>query len=473
MLRFDVDWLLFGAFLLGLAWVPYWEGSNHLMAWGINATLFPGLAVCYEITVLLRNERHPVALKELWLPATLLGAVLVWIVVQNASWTPNSWHHPIWAMAGHALDKSIDGSISVNRDLTTQALVRLLTAVSVFWLALQFCRNAARADWVVAAMAALGCAYAAYGLIEFASASGPVSWFGSTSAPGFVTSTFYNRNHYATYAGMGLIAICGLLFRHYRNEVTGGPIAFRIASVIEASAHKGAGLLGGFFLLMVTLLLTTSRGGLLATGLGLTTLALVWFGRRDEPARKRKMILQAFTIVFVVFILFGTTFVVFGENLLGKIAAGGVQDDNRIAVYAITLQSIFTAPLLGYGYGTFPDVFPLFRDHSIATQGIWQQAHDTYLEVFQGLGIVFGALLITSSVVLFWNCLIGALRRRQGAMVCCVATSAAVLVGIHSLVDFSLQIQAVTLTLMAFLGAGVAQSMNPGHDGPRAAAQRW
>jgi hypothetical protein len=31
-------------------------------------------------------------------------------------------------------------------------------------------------------------------------------------------------------------------------------------------------------------------------------------------------------------------------------------------------------------------------------------------------------------------------------------------VGVHALVDFSLQIQAVALTFMAVLGAGVAQS---------------
>lgn len=39
-----------------------------------------------------------------------------------------------------------------------------------------------------------------------------------------------------------------------------------------------------------------------------------------------------------------------------------------------------------------------------------------------------------------------------------IATGVAFLVGIHAMVDFSLQLQAVTLTFMAILGAGVAQS---------------
>jgi hypothetical protein len=39
-----------------------------------------------------------------------------------------------------------------------------------------------------------------------------------------------------------------------------------------------------------------------------------------------------------------------------------------------------------------------------------------------------------------------------------VAASIAFLVGVHSLADFSLQVQAVALTFIAVLGAGVAQS---------------
>ena len=40
----------------------------------------------------------------------------------------------------------------------------------------------------------------------------------------------------------------------------------------------------------------------------------------------------------------------------------------------------------------------------------------------------------------------------------CVAASVAFLLGVHSLVDFGLQMQAITITFMALLGAGVAQS---------------
>src|SRR5450759_1860635 len=123
-----VERALLWAFIAGLAWCPFWYGSNVLLAWGINAVLFPSLVAIYELSLLIRGERHPVAMKQIKVPAALFAAVVLWIVIQNATWTPGWLHHPIWQMTADTLDKPIDGSISVNRDLTNLALLRLITA---------------------------------------------------------------------------------------------------------------------------------------------------------------------------------------------------------------------------------------------------------------------------------------------------------------------------------------------------------
>jgi O-antigen ligase len=64
------------------------------------------------------------------------------------------------------------------------------------------------------------------------------------------------------------------------------------------------------------------------------------------------------------------------------------------------MRFILAAPWLGYGYGTFVDVFPMFRDQSLATWGQWPAAHDTYLEALQGLGLIFGSMLVATVGVL-------------------------------------------------------------------------
>src|SRR5215468_5961362 len=209
-----VDRALLWVFIAGLAWCPFWFGSNGLLAWGVNAVLFPGLVVIYEIVLLIRGERHPVAIEQIKVPAALFTAVVIWILIQNATWTPAWLHHPIWQMAADALDKPIDGSISVDRDLTTVALLRLITAASVFWVALQLCRDAARANILLWSVAALGCAYAAYGLFAFVLTPG---WSENPLSRGVVTSTFINPNSFVAYAGIGFITICGLILRLYRR----------------------------------------------------------------------------------------------------------------------------------------------------------------------------------------------------------------------------------------------------------------
>src|SRR5262245_57729110 len=159
-----VERALLWAFIAGLAWCPFWLGGNALVAWGINAVLFPGLAVIYELSLLIRGKRHPVAIRQIKVPAALFAAVVLWILIQNATWAPDWLHHPIWKMTATELGSPIDGSISVNRDLTSLALLRLATCASVFWIAMQLCRDASRANFLLWSVAVISCAYAIYGL---------------------------------------------------------------------------------------------------------------------------------------------------------------------------------------------------------------------------------------------------------------------------------------------------------------------
>jgi O-antigen ligase len=450
-----VERVVFWAFIAGLVWCPFWFGSHTLLAWGINAVLFPGLAAIYELSLMVRGKRHPVAIWQIKVPAALFGTVVLWILIQNATWTPAWFHHPIWQMAADATDKPLDGSISVDRELTRLALLRLITTASAFWLALQLCREASRANILLTSVAAIACGYAVYGLVAYWLWPGRMLWLEDSSEAKFVHSTFINPNSFATYGGIGFVAFCALILKLYRNEFSsvGGSIRFRIATFIEVTGQKGVALLAGAFVVLVALLLSGSRGGITATFLGLVVLALLTLRLcKNQFAEQR----EAVIVVGVLFV--AATFLAFGDTVAGKIAQQGFRDESRLALHTIALRSILDVPLLGYGYGTFKDVFPMFRDQSLSTSGAWQMAHNTYLEVLQGLGVVFGSMLVASVGLLVLRCIKGAAARQMNETLPCVAASAAVLLGLHSLVDFSLQIQAITLTFMALLGAGMAQS---------------
>jgi O-antigen ligase len=445
------EYAIFWLFAAGLAWVPFWHGSNEAIAWGINAVLFPGLAVLYEADLVRCGKPHPVGLRNLPLPAALFLLLVLWIGLQGAAELFPGGANPIWQMAAEAVGSPLAGSISVNRDLTAAALLRLITDASVFWLSLQLCRDAGRARILVAAIAVIGAAYAAYGLI-----AAKTGWLRMPDMPqgGTVSATFINPDSYAAFAGIGLIATTGIFLRLCRRHGIGafGTPRTQIAALVEMIGRDGAPVLAGGFIILTALLLTGSRGGIAATGLAL--IAFVVLARRSAAGREAK---SRLVLMFGLVLVGGTGFL-FGAALVDKIASVGFLDPNRLAIYRLTLQSILDRPWLGWGYGTFVDVFPMYRDGSITGSGTWSQAHNTYLEAAQGLGIVFGSIFVGLVALLAFRCLRGAVSRRENAMMPLIAVCAAILVGAHALVDFSLQIQAVALTIVALLGAGIAQA---------------
>jgi O-antigen ligase len=444
--------VLLALFIGGLAWVPFWLGSNRLLPWGINAVIFPGMLVVYELFLIFRGMPHPVPVRYIRIPAGLFVIATTWIVIQNATWTPSDWHHPIWQLAADALGKAVAGSISVDRDLTTLALMRLLTSASVFWLALQFSRDIRNARTLLWSVVVIEGAYAAVGLL-FLAYLPDVAPFNEIDSGTYVSSTFVNRNHYGTFAGIGFVIIIGLIQQLYRHELFQErvPLRMKIATFLGITTERAALPIAFGFLILAALFLTGSRGAVISTGFGLVVL-LVLNLRRARHFGWSEAILATF-----VALIAGGIFLAFGDRFVGRVEEQGIIDQTRLVVSLITVQSILSSPLLGYGYGTFAAVFPMFRDGSFTIWIVFDKLHDTYLEVLQGLGLLFGAMLIASVVLLVLRCLRGA-SRQYGGTIPAVAVSASVLVGVHAWVDFSLQIQAVTLTYMAVLGIGVAQS---------------
>lgn len=442
---------LFCFYIVALAWVPFWYGSNDWMAWAINAVLFPGLTAIYELSLLVRRKSHPVGMTSLGVSPVFFLAVVVWIALQVVTLPNGLFANPIWNLAESTLGRPLTRSISVDRDLTVLALMRLLTAASAFWLALQLCREAGRANRLMQSIVAIAGSYALYGLVALK--LGEMPWLRDLAIfDGRVSSTFINPNSFATYAAIGLVAAAALILRFYGEGIrsAAGNTRLQIAFLIERTDGKGAALLALGFVIASALMLTGSRGGIVSALFGLFVLAM--FARMRRGHAKIPFVLLVFGGALVLIALLA-----FQQGIDVKLERGGIYDANRLSVYELTLRSILNKPFLGYGYGTFADVFPLYRDRTINVWGTWSEAHDTYLEIFQGLGFIFGTMLIACVALLAWRCFRGALRRRD-ITVPAIAAGAIGVVAAHAIVDFSLQIQAITLTVMAVLGAGVAQA---------------
>jgi len=90
----------------------------------------------------------------------------------------------------------------------------------------------------------------------------------------------------------------------------------------------------------------------------------------------------ALTLTLGLFVLFaGRT-----EHRVQSLAS----EDGRWCVFRSTLAAIADHWPYGAGLAAFPDVFPAYRDTDCAgVFGVWDHAHDFFLEGLLGLGAVF------------------------------------------------------------------------------------
>lgn len=448
-----INAFIFWATILGLAWAPFWLGSNRPIAWYVNAVYFGALFILFEAALWLSGRSHPVALGRVRWPAIIFVLVSMWILVQASTWVPPSFENPIYVYSRQIFpDQNIAGSLTINRSLTYLALLRLVTEGAVFWLFLQLGRSPQRAHWTVEAVALIGIAYALYGIVAFFVFPNTILWFQKYAYLDSVTSTFINRNSYATYAGIGLICALACTFSAYNREASlVGRSALRRATSFVASTAGAAGWwLVGSFILGLALVRTGSRGGIIATIAGVAVLLLLTL------LRGRNVVVATASLLGVL--VAGITIFVFGDFFAGRLLALGFESADRLAVYKLTLLSIWDAPWKGFGYGTFEVVFPMYRDNSVSPFAYWDKAHNTYLEIIQGLGIPFAILFFVMLLGLVIRAGRAALTRRSSATAVLIATSATVIVALHACVDFSMQIQAVALTWTALLGTAMAQS---------------
>ena len=444
--------ILFWLYVAALAWAPFWFGSNDPLSWSINAILFPGLVVLLELNLIVSGRPHAVPLGRIWLSAVLFGLVCTWIVVQAVTITPAQWHHPLWVVAESLIGGRVEGSISLDRNETMSSLVRLLTVACCLWSAMQLCRNSQRAEALVRSVAAIGCAYAIYGLVVFYLSPNTILWYQKLFYTESVTSTFINRNTYAAYAGLSFVCLLGLSF-DFSGARSGGD-GWRLSAANAISrvvGPAGLAMLGGL-IVAAALVRTGSRGGVAATILAVLVFLVLYVGFRRTGSRTGTALIGLAAVAILGFVA-----LTYGDLLASRLSTNELDTGERSATYALTLKAVSDRPLEGFGYGTFQEAFPQYRDNTVLPWFTWDKAHNTFLELALEIGIPATVLLILSIGLLVGRCLraVGDPNSSSAPLIAVSAT--AVIVG-TSLIDFGVQIQAVALTWVALLGAGYAQA---------------
>jgi O-antigen ligase len=384
---------------------------------------------------------------------SLFFLAMAWAAMQTVSWLPQSWHHPAWQLASEALGENLPGSIALAPEDTRVAILRTLAYGLVFFLAFQLGRDRNLAHRGLRWLFVAGVLFSVYGLLSYFGVLREFMWYADDSFGRDVRATFVNRNHFATWVGLTLV--CGLgAFLDRMFQTPNYPMLSMQKAQDKFNRFMARAWLplAGLILVISALVSSHSRGGF-AAGLAGCAVMLVLVDRKRGQVSNRVR-----AVIGVTLVIAALAFWVNSDILVKRYGVTGMDAPGRTLVYAKVGQAISANPWLGYGHGNFEDAFRLYRTEDISK--LVNYAHNSYLESFFDLGIPAALCLIFSMVGLALTCFKGVLNRHRDWVIPAVGASASVLVGVHALVDFSLQIPAVAFLYSCIMGIACAQSFS-------------
>ena len=120
--------------LVLLSPIPF--GSIYPWSYTLMSALVGAMLLAWTARRIATRQSPPVSLRHIWFIVVPFALVVIWILLQMATFTPESWHHPLWKSASEILETEIPGRISVDPFETGTALMRLMTYAGIFFLSL-------------------------------------------------------------------------------------------------------------------------------------------------------------------------------------------------------------------------------------------------------------------------------------------------------------------------------------------------
>jgi O-antigen ligase len=439
--------IIFWIFTLLIMLAPLPFGMVYEMSQSIFTFLIFLMAIILCIYQAANRSISVVSVKHVAWESVAFFMVIGWAIVQILPITPAELHHPLWEEAERTLDLRGNGMISLAPGAGFFSLMRLSTYAGVFWIAMQLGRDRIQAKNFFDFFVLAGVLYAVYGIVMNFEGFQKILWAHKES--GFVTGTLVNRNNFATYIGLALLCSVGAYLFRFREITHGLTGRDRIVFFLQTAFVKGMLRLSSIIILLGSLLMSLSRAGITFSLLSLGILFLLYLSLRS----KHRVLYGPMTAILILALIIVISFN--GDKFFQRISETTLKHDFRLKAYEQIWQAIQSAPIMGFGLGSFEQAFPFYAD--IETSQL-TRAHNDWLEIIFELGWP-GALLWFSLLTgLVLRCFWGVFRRERDHLYPLVGCCAGLLVGLHSFVDFSLQIPAIAASFAALLGIGVAQS---------------
>lgn len=447
----------FYGFLLTILLAPLPLGSNRPLSMAVLAALIAFWMVVETFSHRASEKDAKTDLLRVLPAAVPFLLFCLWAAIQSFNFGSGSLlAHPIWQETEVLIGGSGQNSISVNPGNSLSALMLILAYGGAFWLALRYAKDSIKASIMLKGFVWASTLYAGYGLAVYFSGNGYILWMPKFAYLDDLTSTFVNRNNYATYAALGLFACLTALFHIIGKELSGHMRAKQLVRTFFNSTSQKATLpLIGVVLNLTALFLSHSRAGFAAMLIGLIVLLPLLSYIKLMPKKILLVCIGGFALMGI------SIFAISSGDTVARLKSTTLDNTIRDEVFQQTLNAISDHKASGTGYGSFEEVFPAYKsDHYLMAGSTWDKAHNTYLELFLEMGMLPTLCLLFAVGYIIFCQVRGIWKRRRRRHYAVFALAASLTAGSHALVDFSLQIPAFAVTFAMILGLGFAQSFS-------------
>jgi O-antigen ligase len=288
----------------------------------------------------------------------------------------------------------------------------------------QSLRRSSQFELMAKLITAYGLVVASFAILQGLAPNGKLYWVFTLEQGGLIYGPYVNHNHYAGLMEMLMPFPLVLATSHF----TDGNRKIAVAGI--------AALMAG------SIFLSGSRGGMAAFTAQMVVLSVLLVRKRDG-SWKQPLMLGSFLALVIVFLVW-----MGGNELTQRMisihseAREEINGGIRVSIDRDCLHMLLKRPLLGWGLGTFPVVYPGFR--SFYTTFFVNQAHNDYLQLLVESGLAGFGIAIWFLVLVFRQ---ASSKLKNWTETASGALTVAALLGcigilVHSFVDFNLQIPA-------------------------------
>lgn len=363
---------LSGAVFFFLCLIPVFStiafGGVDAWAIGLNSIFCAVLAILWLADSWFSKEfRYHSSLLQLPLVGLLLTGLIQLLPLRS------------FDNSGNLLSISAVSSLSLDPYSTRFFVIQLIGYIIFFAVALTFINSQKRMQKAVLMTIIFGAIMAFIGILQ--RLASPDAIYGVRPTPQAIPfASFVNQHHFAAFMNLSLGLTLSLLFGKALKK------------------DKSLLLIIAAFLMLVALIFTSSRGGILSF---FGVLAVVFLpmllnknsdseihDQKGKSSFRNKFLLLAGTFA-AIFAVIGAVFLLGGEgSLVRGIGFSGQSDisSGRTHFWAIALQIFLDYPILGAGLNAFGAAFSKYDTWN----GVFrvEQAHNDYLQILADAGIV-------------------------------------------------------------------------------------